>query len=322
MANTTTTEIPAEVNNFYDKTLLTRAVPYFVHTKWAQVRNIPRKGGTKTIKFRRYGNLVAATTPLTEGVTPTGSQLSITDITATVADYGDYVTITDVLDYQSMDPVLTETAEILGDQAGDTLDQICRDILVAGTNVYYGGTAVSRVTVAAADLITAVLIQKVVRTLKNGIARKVTRMVDADTGISTTPLNACYIGIVHPNVSFTLKGLSGFLPVEKYSRTQGIMDMEIGMMEEVRFIETTNAKVFTGAGAAGIDVYATLILGMDAYATSAINGQAMMNIVKPLGSAGTADPLNQRATSGWKANFVAKILNNNYMVRVETSAAA
>jgi len=322
MPNTTTTQIPAEVNNFYDKTLLTRAVPYFVHTKFAQTRNIPRKGGTKTIKFRRYGNLVAATTPLTEGITPTGSQLAITNVTATVNDYGDYVTITDVLDYQSEDPILTETAEILGDQAGDTLDQICRDILVAGTNVYYGGTAVSRVTVGASDLITQVLLQKVVRTLKNGLAKKVTRMVDASTGIATVPLNACYIGIVHPNVSFTLKGLSGFLPVEKYANTKGVMDHEIGMFEEIRFLETTNAKVFTGAGAAGIDVYGTLVMGQEAYATTSINGQAMMNIVKPLGSAGTADPLNQRATSGWKANFVAKILNNNYIVRIETAAAA
>lgn len=322
MPQTDTSQIPAEVNNFYDKTLLYRAVPYFVHTKWAQVRNIPRKGGTKTIKFRRYGNLVAATTPLTEGVTPVGSQLSVTDITANIADYGDYVTITDQLDYQSEDPVLTEAAEILGDQAGDTLDQLCRDILVAGTNVYYGGTATSRVTVAAADLITKVLIQKVVRTLKNGLARKVTRMVDASTGIATAPLSACFIGIVHPNVSFTLKDLSGFVKVENYARNQTIMENEIGMLEEVRFIETTNAKVFTGAGAAGIDVYATLIMGMDAYATSAVNGEAMKNIVKPLGSGGTSDPLNQRATSGWKAIFVAKILNNNFLVRVETSAAA
>jgi N4-gp56 family major capsid protein len=88
MSNTTTTQVPAEVNNFYDRTLLERAVALFVHTRWAQVRDLPKNAGTKVIKFRKYGNLTAATTPLTEGITPTGSQLSVTDITATVAQYG------------------------------------------------------------------------------------------------------------------------------------------------------------------------------------------------------------------------------------------
>lgn len=100
------------------------------------------------------------------------------------------------------------------------------------------------------------------------------------------------------------------------------MEGEIGSYGEVRFIESTNAKVFSGEGAAGIDVYATLIFGSDAYGISRISDEAMKNIVKPLGSAGTADPLDQRATSGWKATFVAKILNNDFLVRLETCVAA
>ena len=101
MPNTTRTEIPAEVNNFYDRTLLERAVSLFVHLRWAQIRDLPRQAGTKVIKFRRYGNLTAATTPLTEGTTPAGSQLSVTDITATVAQYGDFITVTDIVSYES-----------------------------------------------------------------------------------------------------------------------------------------------------------------------------------------------------------------------------
>lgn len=322
MANTTLTQIPAEVGIFYDRTLLLRAVPYFVHTKWAQIKDIPRKAGSKTIKFRRYGNLSYATTPLSEGITPSGSQLSVTDITADVAAYGDFITVTDVVDYESADAVLTESAEILGDQAGGTLDVLTRDVLVAGTNVYYGGAATSRITVAAGELITTALVNKVVRTLKNGLARKIMRMVDSSTGYGTSGINATYIGIIHPNVSYTLKDLTGFVKVENYANKQTIMENEIGTYGEVRFIETTNAKVFTGAGAAGIDVYATLIFGSDAYGITRISGESMKNIVKPLGSAGSADPLDQRATSGWKATFVAKILNNDFLVRLETAVAA
>jgi N4-gp56 family major capsid protein len=319
---TSTTTIPAEVNNFYDRTLLYRAIPLFVHTKWAQVRDIPRKAGTVTIKFRRYGNLSAATTALSEGITPSGSNLSVTDITATVAQYGDYITVTDVLDYSSQDPVLMEAAEILGDQAGDTLDQLTRDVLAAGTNVYYPGAIVSRVTVASSDIITDTIIKKSVRLLKNNKARRMTKMVDATTGYGTTPLNASYIGLVHPNTTYDLKGISSFTPIEKYASTTGTMEGEVGKVDEVRFVESTNCKVFTGAGAAGIDVYATIVFGSDAYGTTRISGEALKNIVKPLGSAGTADPLDQRATSGWKATFVAKILNDAFLVRLEHAVSA
>lgn len=135
MAYTTRTQVAREVNNYYDRTLLERLLPLLVYTRFGQIRDIPRKSGTRTIKFRKYSSLTAATTPLTEGTTPTGSQLSVTDVTASVSPYGDFVTVTDVVDYESPDPVLTEAAELLGEQAGDTLDQICRDILVAGTSV-------------------------------------------------------------------------------------------------------------------------------------------------------------------------------------------
>lgn len=323
MANTGTGQIPAEVNNFYDRTLLYRAIPLFVHTRWAQVRDIPRKAGTLTIKFRRYGNLVAATTPLSDGITPSGSQLSVTDITATVAQYGDFVTVTDVLDFQSQDPVLMEAAEILGDQMGDTLDQLTRDVLSAGTNVYYAGTGHTlRNQVAAGELITLALVQKSVRLLKTNKARRMTKMVNATTGYGTTPLNASYIAICHPNTTFDLKAISTWVSVEKYASTNGIMEGEVGKLDEVRFVETTNAKVFTGAGAAGIDVYATLVFGSDAYGTTRISGEAVKNIVKPLGSAGSADPLEQRATSGWKATFVAKVLNDAFLLRLECAVSA
>lgn len=322
MSTTSRTQITKENTEFYSRVLLYRAVPLFLHTKFAQVRDIPRNGGTNVIKFRRYGNLSAATTALSEGVTPTGSQLSITDVSATVQQYGDFVTLTDRVSYESKDPILTETAEILGDQAGDTLDQLCRDVLAAGTVVDYESTAAARGDITAAMKLTSTTIRLAVRTLKNAKARKVTRMINASTGIATEPVNAAYIGIVHPNTTYDLKSDSAFVPVEKYASTMNVMEGEVGKVDEVRFIETTNAKVFTGAGNGGVDVYATIIMGMDAYGITRISGESLKNIVKPLGSAGTADPLDQRTTSGWKSTFVAKILNDAFMVRIEHGVTA
>lgn len=321
MANTDRSIITRENTEFYDRTLLYRAVAYFAHTKFGQVRDIPRNGGTNTIKFRRYGNLSAATTALSEGITPAGSQLSITDVSATVAQYGDYITITDVIDYESKDPVLVEAAEILGDQMGDTIDQLTRDVLAAGTVVTYVGDT-SRAGITTTDLITATEVRKAVRTLKNAKARRITRMINSSTGVATEPVSAAYIGMVHPDTTYDLQDETGWVPVEKYASTMKVMENEVGKLNDVRFVESTNAKVFSGAGAGAIDVYATIILGMDAYGITRISGEAVKNIIKPLGSAGSADPLDQRATSGWKITFVAKILNDAFMVRLEHAVSS
>jgi len=322
MANTDRTIITAEINNFYDRTLLTRAVPYFAHNKFAQVRDIPANSGTDTIKFRRYGSLTAATTALSDGVTPSGSQLSITDVTAQVDQYGDYVTLTDVVSMETIDPILTETAEVLGEQAGNTLDQLCRNVLIAGTTIQYASTATSNATITSAMKLDRAEVKEAVRTLKGNDALPMTSRIDPSTGYNTTPLGASYIGIIDPSTTYDLDDATGWVPVEKYANKSDVMDREVGSVGNVRFIETTNAYVNSGVGSGSIDVYYTLIFGKNAYAQTRIAGNALKNIVKPLGSAGTADPLEQRATSGWKATYVAKILNNNFLVVVRHAVSS
>lgn len=310
----TSGNIPREVNNFYDRALLERAVAAFVHNRYAQVRDIPSNSGTNVVKFRRYGSLTATTTALSEGVTPSGSQLSITDLVATVAQYGDYVTLTDVVLYETYDPILTETAEILGEQAGDSLDQLCRNVLVAGASAQYASTATTVATVSSAMKLDRAEVKEAVRTLKTNNAKPVTSMINPSTGYNTTPINRAFIGIVHPSTTYDLDDATGWIPVEKYPNQADVMPNEVGSLAGVRFLETTNAYTTTGTLVG--TVYGTLIFGMNAYAQTRISGEALMNIVKPLGSAGTADPLNQRTTSGWKATYVAKVLNANYIIVV------
>ena len=320
MAYTTRTEIPAEVNNYYDRTLLERLLPLLVYTKFAQIRDIPRKAGTKTIKFRKYSSLSVATTPLTEGTTPAGSQLSVTDITADIDQYGDFITVTDVVDYESADPVLTEAAEVLGEQSAETLDELCRDILAAGTTIQYADNRANRYYILASSKISATEIKKATRTLQTNKARKIKTIVNPDSGYNTTPINATYVGIIGPKTLYDLKGETGWVPVEKYANKADLMEGEVGALDEVRFISTSESKYWAAATAsAAVDVHATIILGANAYGITRISGEALKNIVKPLGSAGAADPLNQRATSGWKATFVAKILNEDAMLRIEHS---
>jgi len=319
MANTTrASHVTEEINQFYTRTLLERALPYLVHTKFGQVRDIPMKAGTDVINFRRYGSLTANTTALSEGVTPSGTSLSITDVPATVLYYGDFVTLTDKLQYETIDPILTETADVLGEQAGDSIDQLCRNILVAGTTIQYASTAAARDEVLAAMKLTRDEVKEMVRTLKGNNAKPISKIVNPSTGYNTTPINRAFVGIVHPNTTYDLKDATGWIPVEKYPNKGDVMQGEVGALDEVRFVESTNAY----SVASTVTVYVTLVLAQNAYGITRIAGKALQNIVKPLGSAGSADPLDQRSTSGWKATFIAVILNQDFMGRIEHAVSS
>ena len=151
MATTQTIAILTQENKtFYDRALLNRLLPNLVFTKYGQKKSAPKHEGD-TINFRRFNSLSAATTALTEGVTPAGNSLSVTAITCTVAQYGDFIQISDKIDMVGIDPVLTETVELLGEQAALTVDTIVRDIVTAGTTVQYAAGRDYRVTVANKD---------------------------------------------------------------------------------------------------------------------------------------------------------------------------
>jgi N4-gp56 family major capsid protein len=314
-------EVPHALNAFYNRSMLERARPLIVHDMFAQIRDIPTNG-TNVIKFRRYGVLAVNTTALTEGVTPAGKTLATTDISTTVRQYGDFIMLTDWLQITTPDPILTETSELLGDQAGQSLDVIIRDVIVAGTTVQYANGVANRGLVTSTDKIDTAEIKLAVRTLKRNNAKRLTSMVDPDNAYNTTAVDAAYVSIVHSDTTFDLQSEAAFVPVEKYANKAKLMPGEVGKLGEVRFIETTQAKKFVGEGNGGIDVYATLVLGMNAYGVSRISGNAMKNIIKTLGSAGTEDPLDQRSTSGWKASLGVTRLNESWMLRIEHAVSA
>lgn len=216
----------------------------------------------------------------------------------------DFIEISDVLDMTAIDPVLDESADLLGEQAAQTLDVVARDVLNAGTTVQYAAGRVSRVTVAAGDNLTVNEVRKAVRTLK----RSNVKPIDGRN----------YIAIVEPGTTYDVQSDTKWEEAAKYAGSTQIFDGEIGRLYGVRFIETSYAKKFSGAGSGGIDVYSTLIFGKDAYGMSDVESSgAVKNIIKPKGSGGTSDPLDQRGTSGWKAMFVVKILEQLAILRIE-----
>lgn len=328
MANTTLTQVPPGVQAFYDRNLLTRAKPNEVHGRYGQKRPIAKRNGNQ-IKFRRYSALAAATTPLTEGTTPAGSSLAVTDVTATLAQYGDYITLTDMVDMVNQDAVITETTDVLGDQAGLTIDQVRRDVLVAGTNVAYANGLASRI-LTNTKLVTTDL-DKAIRFLKNQNAKFMKEGMPASDGVGTGAIRKAYVAVCHPDTEYDLEQLTGFRAVSDYPSQEMLLEDEIGAYKNIRFVSSTNCKIFAGAGAAGttvfknnganFDIYATLIFAADAYGVCPLSGEAMKTYVKGLGSAGSADPIEQRSTVGWKATTTTKILNESWMIRLEHCAS-
>lgn len=304
--NTTGTgSLSAEMKTFYDKNLLRYTKPHLVHDQFGQTRNIPKNRG-KRIEFRRFEQLPKALTPLTEGVTPEGQTMTVTKQEAEVKQYGGFVSLSDQISMTAIDNVVVEATTAIGNQAGSTLDTISREALNAGTNVQYAeGQVSSRSELTAEMKLTVKAIKMAVRALKVQ---------------NTAKINGHYVAIIHPDCAYDITLDPRFIEVVKYKNPERIFNGEIGTLEGVRFIETTEAKKFTNAGASGIDVYSTLLLGENAYATTKIEGGGLETIVKPLGSGGTADPLNQRSTVGWKAMKVTEILSQQYMVRIETAS--
>lgn len=277
-------DLSVEMKTYYSDYLIDMAEPELVHDQFGQKRPIPKNGG-KTIEFRKYSPLAKALTPLSEGVTPTGNKLNVSAITATVAQYGDFIELSDVLLLTAIDNNLVEATALLGSQAGRTLDTITREVLVAGTNVNYANGKVARAALAqGTDKLTVLDIRKAVRKLKL---------------FNTPRFGKWYVGIIHPDTSFDLMDDNDWKYPHQYVDTSEIYNGELGEIAGVRFVETTEAKVFKAAGASSANVYATLILGQNAYGVTEVTGGGLQHITKQLGSAGTADPLDQRATVGY-----------------------
>lgn len=314
--------LSAEMKTFYDMTLIDEAGPRLVHDQFGQKRPIPKNGG-KTIEFRKFTPLAKVTGALTEGVTPAGNKLDVTTKTSTVKQYGDFIVISDVLDLTAIDPVLAETVKLLGDQSGLSMDTVTRNVInagTAGTNVSYcpkigtGGAKTEVDSRSGMDTTCKLTVDMVQRTVAK------LRAQNAPT------FDGSYVAIIHPYVAYDLMRDPEWTEAHKYAQPENLFEGEIGKIGGVRFVETSEAKIWrdstcpaqSDATPAYYGVFSTLFLGKNAYGVTEVTGGGLRTIVKQLGSGGTEDPLDQRASAGWKGMKTAEILVDNYMVRVES----
>jgi len=302
-----------EIKTFYSKQLLARLVPALEHANHGLAEDIPPHAG-KAIEKRRFESYAAQTAKLAEGTAAMASAINgtWTALTFTVSQYGAFALVSDVLTQQGFDGI-DDMVNAFGENAGNSIDQIIRDAIVGGATVIYASSAASRGGLSSGMRLTNVEIRKAVRKLRVNNAKTF------DDGY--------YHCLIHPDTEFDLLSDSSIVNVYQWAADRGednpLVQGAVPAIYGAKFYRTSNAKIFPTAGQTGTtatDVYATLFVRLDAYLVSRFSVQNVRTIIKPIGTAGPLDPLDQFGSIGWKASVVAGILNDNAMVRVEHTA--
>lgn len=327
--------------------MLKRGMPYLHLEKFGQTYPLPTNS-TTTAKFRRYYlsgatgsagsgtgafNIPTATTPLVEGVTPTGSVLANTDYTVTLSQYGDYVTITDVIEDTHTDRVLQQATEILGESAAITVETIRFNTLKAGTNVFYANNVAGRSSIITAPTIADQ--RRVTTALNRQNAKKISQVVKSSSDFNTKSVEAAYFAVCHPDLETDIRLMTGFKAVADYGPHTTPFEGEIGSVEQVRYLTSTVIAPWVDSGGTAVtnnlryttantacDVYPILFFGRDAYGIVPLKGKSSMTpmVVNPKPAPG--DPLAQRGSVGWKLYTSQVILQDAFMARLEVGATA
>jgi len=308
MPITTTAQVPPEVRTYFDRLLLTLARPYFIYDMFAQKRTIPLNSGDQMI-FRRYSTLSAATVPITDGTTPPGDSLAVTDFSTQIKWYGNFVTITDQVQFTVQDRVLNEATRVLSLQLGLTLDTLIRNMMQAtasSVSCSQGGNGLTPTEISTPDIKTAV------RALRLGNARLMTKPIMGENRFATSPVRSSYWGFMDVTIQNDLEACADFLSAANYPNPMDALEAEWGSTNNVRWLLSTNG-VNNGANP---PIWSNMVLGQESYGVVKLGSKEAEFIVKPLGSSGTSDPLNQRGSVGYKYPFATRLLNDNWITRL------
>lgn len=327
MSVTTYGDISPAVAAWASVQMLKRGIPSMCIEKFGQVFVIPN-GATMVAKFRRYNALALATTPLVEGVTPSGKKVTVTDYTATLQQYGDFVTLSDVILDTATDPILSIHTEILGEQAAQTVETLRFNVIKAGANKFYAN-GVQRTDVNTP--ITTALQRKVTRSLLRQNAKMITTALRPTPDYRTEPVEAAFIAICHSDCENDVRNMAGYINTKQYG-TVTPYENEIGAVENVRYLRSTLFAPYADAGAAkgamlsttgtNADVYPVIYIAQNAYGIVALRGQNALTpmVVNPKPQGG--DPLGQKGTVGWKTLQTSLILNDAWLGCLECAVTA
>lgn len=304
---TTSSALSAGMQTYYNRELLRTFEPNLVHLQFGDEHRMPPHSGL-VMNMRKLIPLETNTKALSEGDPGESVMLAETEVTVQLQQYGEYARCTDKLALTHLDMDIMRRTKLFGDAGARSIDAVVREELAKCANVIYAGGKASRAELTAADKLTSRELRKAVKTLKKNHAQT---------------FDGYFVAIIGPDTMYDLQEDEAFVKVSQYQDKENIYTGEVGRLFGVRLVETTEAKIFEGAGASGADVASVIVLGQYAYGVTSLKGAKPRVIVKPAGSAGTADPLDQISTVGWKMDgFGAKLLQPEYAVRIECGFSA
>jgi N4-gp56 family major capsid protein len=326
------------------KQMLEHAEPILVLSKFGQSKPMP-KNSSDTVVFRRpipfdvqrddgtNGTTAGEITKLIEGVTPSEQQMKYEDVWVKLNQYGGLVSITDVVQDLSEDPVLSDASMLLGEQAAETVEMLTWGKICGGSVVHRASSTASQATATRADVDSVIglnHIRSITRTLKRNRAKTITTMMGSSVNYGTEAIEGGYIAFCHTDCEHDIRGLDGFIHLADYGSRKPLCPEEIGSCENVRFIMTPLLTPFADSGAAAgtmvsttgtsADVYPVVIIAKHAYGLVPLKGaKAITPTVLNPGTPSKSDPLGQRGYVGWKSYFAATILNESWMTRLEVT---
>ena len=304
---TTSSALSAGMQTYYNRELLRTFEQNLVHLQFGDEHRMPPHSGL-VMNMRKLIPLETNTKALSEGDPGESVMLAETEVTVQLQQYGEYARCTDKLDLTHLDMDIMRRTKLFGDAGARSIDAVVREELAKCANVIYAGGKASRAELTAADKLTSRELRKAVKTLKKNHAQT---------------FGGYFVAIIGPDTMYDLQEDEAFVKVSQYQDKENIYTGEVGRLFGVRLVETTEAKIFEGAGTDGADVASVIVLGQYAYGVTSLKGAKPRVIVKPAGSAGTADPLDQISTVGWKMDgFGAKLLQPEYAVRIECGFSA
>lgn len=372
------------VTHHYDRAGVKAATADLIYSAFADSKSMPQKYG-KTFKISMFQQILdgagVAGMGLDSAGNPTtgnlyGSSRDLGDITAglpvlgegasevnrvvvtkktgevTFNRFGLHLAYTDEVDLFAEDRTQMIYREMLGDAAAQVNEDLIQKDMLSGSNVFYVGSAVSRLTVGqdttntagtddADSLISYDDVRKVVATLVSNRAKKFTSIVTGSTKIDTKTVNASYVGIVGPEVKYDLQGIAdmhgrpAFIPVNQYGSAATLMPHEVGAVGEMRFVETERAQKWVGAGAnipasytgtlandgTKFNVYPILCPTQGAFATVGLQGWGKMKFnAKAPGQVSDTDKYGTRGFFSVNWFYAGIILDESKLLRVETCA--
>lgn len=301
-----TTGLTQHMSIYYDKRFLERAKLMLKYDIGAVVKPLPTNSG-KTVYFNRMTPLAVATTPLTEATNPSDVDMTSTIVSATVAEYGNWTKVGSLYETTTIDVGLREHVDVHAQNAGETIDTLIQaELDGGGTAQVVNSLAVSAVT--ATDIIDGYEVRKAVLTLKKAKAMPFE--------------NGYFRAIVPVSVAQDLRGDSEWLDAYRYTNTENIQNGLLGRLHGVEFFETNNEMVSADAGSGNVDVYTTFVFGANAYGIVDIGSDSTPKIIyKRPSDSDTSNPLNMFSTVGWKASFVAKVLNSAWLIELKTASS-